>query len=231
VGLYAQEVLNTNNNYSTNRLSVLTDIKYCLNKTERSRAMNINLKLDEWLNKYRVARTDYLNIIAAKIAVAESALGEALKSKEYETITVRDYSAVRGYYDKEVKALVVRIGDKKYYKYNGNNPIWKQYCADYGGYTDVSISDAQLALYNPQDIPLMIEREVEDKRRFIISKASTICGDDLEILADYGDIVLVTGSTRRKCNITIIFAGGYNIQCLHIRVLVKEVAYYAAEKD
>lgn len=72
-----------------------------------------------------------------------------------------------------------------------------------------------------------IERHVEEKRMAleerIVSKIGKIIdGSNLEIGYD-GNINGVIIGERGKATAKTIFAGGYNIQCLHVRFLVKEI--------
>lgn len=59
-------------------------------------------------------------------------------------------------------------------------------------------------------------------RKSIEQKVHKIIGDVVEILESH-DGWYLNGSNGKRCHMWFIYAGGYNIQCLHVRCLVKEV--------
>lgn len=59
-------------------------------------------------------------------------------------------------------------------------------------------------------------------RKSIEQKVHKIIGDVVEISEDC-DGWYLNGSNGKRCHMWFIYAGGYNIQCLHVRCLVKEV--------
>lgn len=67
-------------------------------------------------------------------------------------------------------------------------------------------------------------KEKEAKRKYIEAKVEKICGKDVEEVEgeNIGDLY-VRGSNGKTAHIWEVQAGGYNIQRLHIRILVKEV--------
>lgn len=66
------------------------------------------------------------------------------------------------------------------------------------------------------------EKEVENLRKSLIAKVSKICGEEIVEVIELCELYL-KGSNGRTAKLWAISAGGYNIQCLHTRVLVKEV--------
>ena len=69
------------------------------------------------------------------------------------------------------------------------------------------------------------ERAVKDAaahRKSIEQKVQKLIGEVVDILEDY-DGWYLNGSNGKRCHMWFIHAGGYNIQRLHIRCLVKEV--------
>lgn len=89
--------------------------------------------------------------------------------------------------------------------------------------------------HNPSDIELIDGRDEEWikkycakqkelKRKYIEDKVRKICGNELEEVAgrEVSDLY-VRGTNGKTAHIWAITAGGYNIQRLHIRILVKEV--------
>lgn len=74
-----------------------------------------------------------------------------------------------------------------------------------------------------------LDRDVAAKYDRIVERATQKVGKVVDAsglyVADTGELNgYVKGETGKKVKITTIGAGGYNIQCFHFRVLVKEVA-------
>lgn len=66
-------------------------------------------------------------------------------------------------------------------------------------------------------------KEMLQQKRTIEEKVKKICGDEITEVNDSFDGIYVKGSNGRVAHLWKISAGGYNIQCLHTRVLVKEM--------
>lgn len=54
-------------------------------------------------------------------------------------------------------------------------------------------------------------------------RVEKICGKELTNIDEGCEGIYAKGSNGRTAHLWAIYAGGYNIQCLHVRVLVKEV--------
>jgi hypothetical protein len=113
------------------------------------------------------------------------------------------------------------IDGKEYLEYRGSGR--KQYLTDCG-FNGVSQEDEQFILYYTEEERVKkIEREVKYKREIILAKVKKICGDEVTEVAEVaGDGIFVRGSNGKVAHLLAVYAGGYNIQCLHIRVMVKE---------
>ena len=86
-----------------------------------------------------------------------------------------------------------------------------------------SLSDANLI--DGRDNAWIIkraEKENENLRKALIAKVSKICGEDIVEVRETSELYL-KGANGRTAKLWAISAGGYNVQCLHTRVLVKEV--------
>ena len=72
-----------------------------------------------------------------------------------------------------------------------------------------------------------LEKEVSRKRDNFIKKVEKISGEILDVsdlkMSFNMEINGIVIGDKGKVKVNTIFAGGYNIQCLHFRVLVKEV--------
>lgn len=66
-------------------------------------------------------------------------------------------------------------------------------------------------------------KEMLNQKKAIEEKVKKICGEQLTNVEEIGGEIFVKGSNGKLAHIWSIYAGGYNIQCLHVRVLVKEV--------
>lgn len=67
------------------------------------------------------------------------------------------------------------------------------------------------------------EKDMQRHKKAIEQKVLKICGDTITHVNDSTNTIFVKGSNDKVAKIYVIYAGGYNIQRLHIRVLVKEV--------
>ena len=67
------------------------------------------------------------------------------------------------------------------------------------------------------------EKDMQRHKKQIEAKVEKVCGRELTHIKESGSEIMVRGSNNKVARIFAIRAGGYNIQCLHIRVLVKEV--------
>lgn len=82
--------------------------------------------------------------------------------------------------------------------------------------------------YNWKDtLNKIIEREKENKRNMLMERVMNVTGRVTDarqlFIADNGEINGIVIGENGSAKINTIYAGGYNIQCLHFRVLVHEV--------
>lgn len=88
---------------------------------------------------------------------------------------------------------------------------------------DLTISDANLIEGRDEEwIRKKAEKENERLRLSLIAKVKNICGETIVEVAEKDELYL-KGSNGRTAKLWAILAGGYNIQCLHTRVLCKEM--------
>lgn len=62
-----------------------------------------------------------------------------------------------------------------------------------------------------------------NQKKMIEAKVRKICGDEITNVDDTNGDIYAKGSNGRTAYIYAIWAGGYHIQKLHTRILVKEV--------
>lgn len=74
-----------------------------------------------------------------------------------------------------------------------------------------------------QDIRTKAHKAMLTQKAAIEAKVKKICGNELTHIDELGAEIFAKGSNNRVAHIWAIGAGGYNIQCYHTRVLVKEV--------
>lgn len=137
-------------------------------------------------------------------------------------VEVKDWSPVKGYYTKTVKAVPVVINGKEYLDYGYAGVGRTAYLKDCG-FGDVSQEDEKLTkYYSREDRVRRVEKDVEYKRKGIIAKVQKICTAEVTEVAEVADSLFIRGANGKVAHMWAIFAGGHSIQCLHIRVLVKE---------
>lgn len=73
----------------------------------------------------------------------------------------------------------------------------------------------------------VLDKEVKHKKASFIKRVERTVGDIIDFNLRIGDDGSIngtaTGLNESMAKVTTIYAGGYNIQCLHFRVLVKEI--------
>lgn len=74
-----------------------------------------------------------------------------------------------------------------------------------------------------EDIRKKAHKDMIRQKEAIEAKVKKICGNEITHIEETECDIYVKGSNGRIAHIWSIGAGGYNIQCYHIRVLVKEV--------
>ena len=183
--------------------------------------------LEKWLNDWKESKVLYLDRLTEALKQWSAAHCTAYNNHQVrKTIEVKDWSATKGYHTKTVKAVPVLIGNKEYLEYGYAGVGRLAYLKDCG-FGDISQEDEKLAKYYSREERIRrVEKDVEDKRKRVIAKVQKICTDEVVEVAEVaGDGLFIRGANGKVAHMWAIFAGGYNIQCLHIRVLVKEAKW------
>lgn len=98
-------------------------------------------------------------------------------------------------------------------------------------YTQVIIDLAKPGNYSPkareERLIKIINKEAESKEKLLISRVNKEVGTIVKALnlkvGFNGELNGIIQGKNGKCKIETIYAGGYNVQCLHYRVLVHKV--------
>lgn len=124
----------------------------------------------------------------------------------------------------------VEIDGKLYPEYITGGDYWRMK-EKYNGYEQFlkangcSMTDEQwLSTIRPETvIREKAHKDMLQQKKAIEARVKKICGETLEEIDDSSGEIYVKGSNGRWAHLWAIEAGGWNIQCLHIRVLVKEI--------
>lgn len=98
-------------------------------------------------------------------------------------------------------------------------------------YTNLVIDLAKPGNYSPkareEKLIKIINKEAETKERLLITRVNKEVGTIVKALnlkvSVNGELNGIIQGENGKCKIETIYAGGYNIQCLHYRVLVHKL--------
>lgn len=186
--------------------------------------MDFTVRLDEWLAKNEDARIGYLTKAKELRAVWHEACKQAREQKSYITKTIDDYSAVKGAYKKEIKAAVLCINEKEYIDsiYSQAND-YNKFFRD-SGIQPLNKGDGQLiSNYKLTEIIERVKKETAAQKTDIIARTYKLLEGEATGVQDCGWTLFLSAANGQKVKLWAVEAGGYNIQCYHIRVLVKAV--------
>lgn len=140
---------------------------------------------------------------------------EGIKYKLVETTVIIDQIEIDG----KLYEDYVTGGD--YYrmqqKYNGLEKLLSDNQCSMSDYTWLLTIRTETEIHNKA------HKDMLNQKKAIESKVRKICGETIVEVDDSKGEIYAKGSNGRVAHIWAINAGGWNIQCLHIRVLVKEV--------
>lgn len=186
--------------------------------------------LDTWLEQSKQARIEYTDKISRFHRIYIKALSEANETKHImeETVELTNYMFVNGAYvsvpqRKKIEVTLVEIGDniyKDHYKYY---PGEFKYLSEMGCGV-VTKRDYQLSTeYSKSQRESILEREKQLKKQDIILLVEHICTRELTGIKEVGNELQILGSNGKIARMWATTSGGYNIQCLHTRVYVREL--------
>ena len=151
-------------------------------------------------------------------------------SSKAQFVDAEDYVAVIDFYtidgiDYKVVLAVDTKGTRGCDRWRMKDKVVEQIDEQKKFLTDRKISKTDYIQVEGRSVEWCKERAVKDAaahRKSIEQKVHKMIGDVVEILEDL-DGWYLNGSNGKRCHMWFIYAGGYNIQCLHVRCLVKEV--------
>lgn len=186
--------------------------------------MDFSVRLDEWLAKNEEARIGYFTKAKELRRIWQDACADARKQNCYASKTIDDYSAVKGRYKKDIKALALCIGGKEYLSsiYSQANDYNKFFTDN--GLQPLNKGDGKLIQnYKLSEIIERVKKETAVQKADIIARTYKILEGEAESVQDFGWTLILSAANGKKAKLWAVEAGGYNIQCYHIRVLVKAV--------
>jgi glucan phosphorylase len=148
--------------------------------------------------------------------------------KRCKRYSYRDYREVRLYSDEKVAEILNGVKDGTFNKWDiekVENEICRQYMREWvEKHTKVELLVLDNC-YNDELLDKMLDREVENKRSLLFDRIEKKAGKVVDAAGLYighdGNINGVVVGENKTVRVTTIYAGGYNIQCLHYRILVK----------
>lgn len=152
--------------------------------------------------------------VMEKAIVKHYTENEGIKLTTEEVPVIIDKIQIRGQFYKDYVAGGDYSVSKKY---NGLETLLKVHGCSLSDADWISIGRSE------EDIRIKAHKDMLNQKKMIEAKVRKICGDEITNVDDESGDIYAKGSNGRTAHIYAIWAGGYNIQRLHIRILVKEV--------
>lgn len=155
------------------------------------------------------------------------------QKKEYDITveglkTIRKIFGERKYSDEQAAEIVAKYtaGELDSYTIQRfKSEIANGYLNQWKAERPISELSVLESMYDPTYLDKFLEREVDDKRRALISRVEKKAGKIVDAagltIGENGEINGVIVGELATVKVKTIYAGGYNIQCLHYRVLVR----------
>jgi flagellar motor component MotA len=161
--------------------------------------------IDEFLKQWKKKALEYYNNVIDGYMAIEKEINN----------TIEKYNRRFSLSEEERKQVIKDHNEKweKVKRYRENNK------------TALSIISGYHPKEREERLNKALDKEVERKKKTLIARIEKKAGNILDAnglcIASNGEINgTITGSIKTVC-VNTIYAGGYNIQCLHYRVLVK----------
>lgn len=152
-----------------------------------------------------------------------------IKAKEHYTSVINKLDELRVAYE-----IIPSGVDILNYSKEKRQEIRKEHKLKYDTYAKFNYANDNISriMFPEKDrgqrLDAMIKKEIDRKRIALINRIEKKAGE----IIDASGLQIVSGDINGvikggKCSVKVntISAGGYNIQCLHYRVLIKEVRY------
>lgn len=139
-----------------------------------------------------------------------------------------EYSA-RAFYTENVQYFIESRNNRIKADELGNEELVEKLYNEYEAFTK-NLPKQQLELisalaYGWKNLDVVLKKEVESKKKKLIATVEKKAGKILDTTNLYigkdGNINGIVTGEIKTVNVETILAGGYNIQCLHYRILVK----------
>lgn len=186
--------------------------------------------LDTWLERNKQARIEYTDKIAKfhKIYIEAQSQAYALNKTMEEIIEYTDYSFINGSYEsvprkKKIEVTLVEIGNSIYKDHYRYYPGEFKYLSEMGCGVVTKRDYGLITEYTREQRIAILEREKQLKKQDIILSVEHICTRNLVGIREIGNELQIQGSNNKIARMWATSSGGYNIQCLHIRVYVREL--------
>jgi len=192
----------------------LSDLNWQLNKLNEQLETQLNKEnvpkipaIEELLNQWEKSYREYI-IKCKEILKEKHKAYELAKQEFYKQHPNYNYGSAHCF-DKENYKLYQNSVEKLYFEY-------KKYYA-----THIEID------WDSEKLEREIILEKQNKRVDLINRVTKVVGEikDVDHL-HFGDNSGINGKiigSKCSANVETIYAGGYNIQCLHFRVLIKPI--------
>lgn len=185
--------------------------------------------LEEKLNDYRIMLEQEMNKESLpKIEVMVRFLQD-WREKAYEFYSneaVALYETYRKHFDIIQKIEAIPWGEERK---NANKDERARYKAETERYSQliVSIRSFKDPYFNEEKLAKILDEEVKRKYDDLVYRVTKVTGEIVDCsnlkIGNNGSINGIVIGKNAKANVETIYAGGYNIQCLHFRVLVHRV--------
>jgi hypothetical protein len=174
--------------------------------------------IEEWLQENVEARMDYFN----KLKGLEKEFFKLERTKE-----VLEYKAYdRTGYHTRTKEFYVKFFEGKKIVYIFQDKGFEEFLNI--KYIQITKQDTEMLKYQIDEIRIKLQKEAVKSFKELTKNIEKILGSEVIKIYEYsqGDntIMVLEAENGKKVRVTKFIAGGYNIQCLHIRVKIKEIA-------
>lgn len=181
--------------------------------------------VEEFLAQWRVRAKEYYNKMNAEYYLQRENKYD-ITEDNLKFLKVFTWDNKRKYTDEKVAQILAELPTMaRYMQDNITSDIAYQKLERWKKIVGRGLADLVSRYDYDEYIEKFLDREVDSKRRKLISRVEKKVGEIIDASALYigvnGEINGVVVGTKDKAYVNTIYAGGYAVQCLHYRVLVK----------